>query len=146
MSVSQFAQSSKVQCSAPVRQARSPTRPMSFGPSAECPRARPGLCPYKRQSSHNSRASAVRDHFQIWKSRLSKKRRNFLLPPCSPPTIFCSQLSSLLPIIGQSQSELPGQSSTRQIDLPFYCAVSIAIEEFHFLLIAYHAQRRVLSR
>jgi len=124
------------------------TRLVSFGTSAEGSGERPGLCNTVRiggRSSHSSRASAVRDHYQIWKSRPSKKRRNFRFPPSSPSTIFCSQLSPLSPIIGQSQSELTRQSSTSPIDLPFCCAVSIAIEQFHFLLIAYHAQRRVLS-
>jgi len=63
-----------------------------FGPSAEGPGARPGLCTYKWLVESQLRASAVRDHCQIWKSRLSKKRRKFRLPSSPPPTIFCSQL------------------------------------------------------
>ena len=76
----------------------------------------------------------------------AKRGENFHFPPSSPSTIFRSQLSSLSPIIGQSQSELTGQSSTGQIDLPFCCAVSIAFEPFRFPLTAYHVQRRALSR
>ena len=103
-------------------------------------------CVYERgQSSHNGGRRAVRDHYQIRKSRPSKKRRNFPFPSSPQPTIFLSQLSSLSLVVGRSQSEFQGQSSTGRIDLPFCRAVSIGIVPFHFLLIGYHAQRRALS-
>lgn len=122
-----------------------PTRLIYFGMSTDGSGPAWGYARASGWSSHTGRRRAVREYCQIRKSRPTKSRRNFLLPSSSSSTIFCSQRSSLLPIVGQSQSELQGQSSTGQIDLPFCCAVSIAIEPFHFLLIAYHAQRRALS-
>lgn len=96
MSVSLSTRSSKVQRPAPRPRVSLQMRLPYLGLSAEGPGLGAGCVRVRGWSSHSQGAAAVRDHCQIWKSRPSKKRRNFRFPSSSPPTIFCPPLPSRL--------------------------------------------------
>jgi hypothetical protein len=113
------------------------------GASAGGPGAGWGCARGTDRSSHNRGRRLCEIIAKLGSPAQAKRGEIFVSPlvPYPPPS---APNSSLSPIIGQSQSELQPQSPTRQIRLRFHRVVSIEIVPFHFLLIAYHAQRRAL--
>ena len=80
MSVSLSTRSSKFNDPLPHTECALQMRLIYFGLSAEDPVRDWGCVRARGWSSHNQGRRAVRDHCQIWKSRPSKKRRNFSFP------------------------------------------------------------------
>jgi len=102
-----------------------------LGTSAEGPGARLGCVRVSGWSSHNWGGGCARS-FPYLEVPTKQKEEKFSVSLFFPTHHLLLSTLLLSPINGQSQSELPGQSSTRRIGLPFCCAVSFAIEPFHF--------------